>query len=63
MLHTVYPDLFPSRRIKKGSDNANLVPVRSYEDFLQYLLDKDSGFKIASLPFDGKNRVIYKIVS
>ena len=57
---TVFPDLFPTRQMvsKDGED----TPVRSYDDFLQYLLDKDSGLQMTTLPFDGKNKVIYKVV-
>ena len=47
LLYTVFPDLFPSRQMisKDGED----IPVRSYDDFIQYLLDKDSGLQIAML--------------
>jgi len=44
------------------SKDGEYTPVRSYDDFLQYLLDKDSSLQIATLPFDGKNKVIYKVV-
>ena len=40
--------------------DATLVPVRNYEDFLQYLLAKDDRLKMVTLPFEGKNKVIYK---
>jgi len=53
-----YPNCIQS----EGNHDANLV-VRSYEDFLQYLMDKDDGLQMATLPFEGKNTVIYKIVS
>jgi len=59
LLHTVFPDLFPRQMVSKDGEH---IPVRSYDDFLQYLLDKDSGLQIATLPFDGKNKVIYKVV-
>ncbi|KAL7456413.1 hypothetical protein ACHAWC_007919, partial [Mediolabrus comicus] len=57
----VYADLFPSRMIKRsGSDDDGKheeVPVRNYSEFLQYLLDKDESLKLATLPFEGKNKV------
>jgi len=47
---------------ERSSENESAVPVRSYEDFLQYLMDKDNGLQMTSLPFEGKNKVIYKKV-
>lgn len=62
----VYADLFPSRMIKRSSSDDEgkhvEVPVRNYSDFLQYLLDKDESLKLATLPFEGKNKVIYRKV-
>ena len=62
----VYADLFPSRMIKRsGSDDDGKyeeIPVRNYSEFLQYLLDKDESLQIATLPFEGKNKVIYRKV-
>ena len=72
----VFADLFPTRQMaprepaaevvtKKEEGHrtprdATLVPVRNYEDFLQYLLAKDDRLKMVTLPFEGKNKVIYK---
>jgi len=56
--YTVFPDLYPRQLVSKDGETS----VRSYDDFLQYLLDKDSGLQMATLPFDGKNKVIYKVV-
>jgi len=53
----VLPSLFPFRRQKRHGD-----PVRSYSSFCQYLLDKapeGEEYRQASLPFVGRNRVIY----
>lgn len=50
----VYPDFFPSRR---SSSN---TPVRTYSEFLQFLMDKDERLQMTTLPFEGKNIVIYK---
>ena len=72
----VYPDLFPNRRRMLSKNNkrvdsntnnaktngASLIPVRSYDEFLQYLMDKDDRIQMATLPFEGKNKVIYKII-
>ena len=63
-----FPDQFPSRRMvskeKPRNDNGepNLVSVRSYDNFLQYLMAKDDAMKRATLPFEGKNIVLYKII-
>jgi len=48
----VFPDLFSKRRV----DGA---PVRTYEQFLQYLLKKDDRLQQTRLPFEGKNECIY----
>jgi hypothetical protein len=50
----VFPTLFPTRTLK-GTGKV----VQSYEDFLQYLLEKDPRLRKATLPFEGKNQVIY----
>ena len=49
---------------KPMNDNGepNLVSVRSYDDFLQYLMAKDDAIKRSTLPFEGKNIVLYKII-
>lgn len=52
----VYPDLFPTRRY------CGDYPVRSYDTFLKYLMQKDSEIEMTTLPFEGKNVVLYKIV-
>jgi hypothetical protein len=49
----VFPSLFPQRSLANG------VPVRTYEQFLAYLLEKNSRLHIAQLPFEGRNYVIY----
>ena len=33
--------------------------VRNYDQFIQYLLQKDSRIQLETLPFDGKNQVLY----
>mmetsp|Transcript_15044 Transcript_15044/g.30618 ORF Transcript_15044/g.30618 Transcript_15044/m.30618 type:complete len:377 (+) Transcript_15044:166-1296(+) len=54
----VMPSLFPTRR-QRHED-----PVRSYRTFCQYLIDKGEGcnYKAIHLPFDGRNKVIYKCI-
>jgi hypothetical protein len=60
----LFSSLFPSRTIKRSSDGndgkVEEVPVRDYNDFLQYLLDKDESLQLSTLPFEGKNKVIYR---
>ena len=64
----VFPYLFPSRMMKRrsssdgGDATDDEVPVRDYSEFLQYLLDKDESLQLATLPFEGKNIVIYRKV-
>ena len=61
----VFPNLFHKRTITKQVKNENgitetkTVPVRSYEDFCQYLLDKDQRFRSTELPFPGRNLAIW----
>lgn len=49
----VYPDLFSKRKLKSGK------LVRTYEDFVLYLTEKDERIAQTLLPFDGKNICIY----
>lgn len=49
----VFPGFFPFRTLPSGKF------VQTYEDFLEYLLLKDSRLKRCDLPFEGKNTVIY----
>ncbi|KAL7427774.1 hypothetical protein ACHAXM_001222 [Skeletonema potamos] len=64
----VFPYMFPSRKVNKRSSiggdekDEEEVPVREYNDFLQYLLDKDESLQLVTLPFEGKNKVIYRKV-
>ncbi|KAL9182099.1 hypothetical protein ACHAXT_012442 [Thalassiosira profunda] len=62
----VFPDLFPSRRMlprrANDVDHSGNASVRTYDDFLQYLLAKDDGLQMTTLPFAGKNKVIWRDV-
>ena len=49
----VFPSFFPMRKLDNGK------MVNSYDEFLDYLLQKDPRLRRASLPFEGKNQVIY----
>ncbi|KAL3945294.1 MAG: hypothetical protein SGBAC_000642 [Bacillariaceae sp.] len=49
----VFPGLFPSRTLPSGEG------VQTHEQFLEYLLAKDDRLRIETLPFEGRNRVIY----
>jgi hypothetical protein len=49
----VFAGFFPIRTLRCGT------AVRSCEQFMQYLLEKDDRLRIETLPFEGKNRVIY----
>lgn len=50
----VYASDFPRRRLPDGRR------VTSYDDFLDYLAAKDPAIQIATLPFEGKNKVVYR---
>lgn len=57
----LFTSLFPSRTIKRSSNGVDKeVPVTDYDDFIQYLLDKDESLQLHTLPFEGKNKVIYR---
>lgn len=57
----LFTSLFPPRKIKRSSDGVDEeVPVTGYDDFIQYLLDKDVSLQLHTLPFEGKNKVIYR---
>ena len=51
----VFPELFPARRTADGS------PVRTYVEFVDYLVAKHPDAKLAYLPFKGRNRVVYRL--
>jgi len=50
----VFPNLFP-RKNKQG------VPVISYFQFIDYLLEKDPDIKVGYLDFQGRTKVLYKL--
>ena len=50
----VFPSLFPTRKLRSSGKK-----VRTYDEFLQYLLEKDDRLRKETLPFAGKNQVIY----
>ena len=49
----VFPRLFPHRTIKTGEG------VKKYSSFVRYLLEKNQDFRCESLPFKGRNKVVY----
>jgi hypothetical protein len=49
----VFSGFFPLRELRCGT------AVRTYEQLLQYLLEKDDRIRMETLPFHGKNQVIY----
>ena len=49
----VFSASFPDRRMKDGSTPS------SYEQFCQYLKEKDDGIQEIDLQFDGKNKVLF----
>ena len=57
----VFPKLFHTRTVTVMDEEGNKrqKPVRSYEQFCQYLMDKHPGFQQSILPFDGRNVAIW----
>jgi len=49
----VYPSLFPHRRLLTGQG------VVTYSGFIQYLTEKDPRISVTTLPFEGRNKVLY----
>lgn len=54
----VFPNLFVNRMIYCPITNRQ-IPVRSPDQFCQYLLQKHEEFQMTTLPFDGRNIAIY----
>jgi hypothetical protein len=59
----VFPNLFHQRFLYTNDNNNNkdssiAIPVRSHEQFCQYLLEKDKRFRRTILPFEGRNVAI-----
>lgn len=52
----VFPNLFRERRIER---DGQVVPVRSHEDFCEFLRRKDERLETTILPFEGRNVAIY----
>jgi hypothetical protein len=57
----VFPTLFHTRtiRVRDEEGNEREVPVRSYEQFCQYLMNKHPRIQQSILPFDGRNVAIW----
>lgn len=57
----VFPKLFSTRTIRVMDDEGKerVIPVRSYEQFCQYLMDKHPRFQQSILPIDGRNVAIW----
>lgn len=53
----VFPNEAPHRMIKVG--HGDLKPVRTYDDFLQYLQQKHPKINRMVLPFEGRNVVLF----
>jgi hypothetical protein len=50
----VYAKQFPKRRLENGS------PVQSYDQLIQFIMQKDPSIKSTELNFQGKNILLYK---
>jgi len=50
----VFPNVFSMRRLADGR------PVRSYDEFCTWLCEQADGSRMAFLPFEGRNRVVYR---
>lgn len=49
----VFPRLFPQRNVER--EDGSHIPVRTHQQFVEYLLQKDSRFVKDLLPFEGRN--------
>lgn len=49
----VFPSFFPTRKLESGEF------VNTYEQFLEYLMQKDNRIEKSTLSLEGKNQVIY----
>ena len=58
----VFPNLFPERKIM-SKDTTIMKTVTSYEEFIQYLVAKSSVIKLETLPFKGRNIVLFSLPS
>lgn len=56
----VFSGFFPLRTIQDPETKAR-KPVRTYEEFVTYLLAKDERLQKTSLPFEGRNIVIFRL--
>lgn len=52
----VFANKFPNRRTRRGE------LVKTYEEFISYLQEKDISIQQATLPFMGRNIVLYRVV-
>lgn len=52
----VFPSFFPQRQLRDGSN------IITYAQFIQYLLEQGPSLKQQTLPFEGRNIVIYRKV-
>lgn len=56
----VFPGFFPIRTTRNRL-TGEIQPVRTYEQFLDYLLQKDDRLRRTELPFEGRNVVVYRL--
>jgi len=49
----VYAKLFPGRCLKDGR------PVKSYNELVEYLMEKNPAIRCKTLGFEGRNKVLY----
>ena len=54
----VFPNLFPQRHVVMEEGGPG-IPVRTHEQFCQFLVQKHPGFRIETLPFEGRNLAIW----
>ena len=57
------PNPSPVSLLKAESDpnKRARIPVRTYDQFVSYLLAKDPSIRVGQLPFEGRNLVLYRI--
>jgi len=57
------PDYIPGRDVDENDPSTHaMIPVRTYEQLVQYLINKDPSICVDQLGFEGRNTVLYRIV-
>ena len=56
----VFPRLFPHRRVRQQQEGADAVPVVTYEQLVEYMVQR-GGAQRQVLDFEGANNCVYRL--